>query len=67
MRTTIDIDEKLLKEAWDLVHPRSKRELIEISLHEMVRREKLKRFADRIGKIPLDMTLHGLRRMRRRG
>lgn len=66
MRTTIDIDDKLLKEAWSLVHPKSKRELIETSLQEMVRREHLKRFASRLGKIPM-ITRRELLRMRRHG
>ena len=67
MRTTIDIDEKLLREAWDILHPKSKRELIERSLQELVRQERLKQFAARIGEIPLDMTLRDLKQMRRRG
>jgi Arc/MetJ family transcription regulator len=67
MRTTVDIDDKLLKEAWGILHPKSKRELIERSLEEVIRREKLKRLADRLGKIPFDMTLRDLKRMRRNG
>lgn len=67
MRTTIDIDEGLLKEAWEIVHPKSKRELVERSLRELIREEKLKRFASRLGKIPIDMTLQDLKRMRRGG
>jgi len=67
MRTTVDIDDKLLKEAREILHTKTKRELIERSLAEIVRTEKLRRFADRLGKIPLDMTLRDLKRMRRRG
>jgi len=66
MRTTIDIDGRLLKEAWAIIHPRSKRELIEISLKEVIRRERLKRFAGRLGKIPM-ITKAELIRLRRRG
>ena len=66
MRTTVDIDEKLLKEAWEFLHPKSKRELIEISLREIVRSEKIKRLASRLGRTPM-MTPAEFIRLRRRG
>ncbi len=66
MRTTIDINEKLLKEAWQLVHPKSKRELIDRSLEELVRGEHLKRLASRLGRTPM-ISRAELLRMRRRG
>ena len=66
MRTTVDIDEKLIKRAWEILHPKSKRELIERSLGEVIRREKLRRFVKRLGTIPM-ITVAELRRMRRRG
>ena len=66
MRTTIDIDEKLIKEAWEVVHPASKRDLIEQCLKETVRRARLKRLASRLGKMPM-ITLEEFLRLRRRG
>ena len=66
MRTTVDIDEKLIKRAWEILRPKSKRELIERSLGEVIRREKLRRFVKRLGTIPM-ITVAELRRMRRRG
>ena len=66
MRTTIDIDEKLLKEAWAILHPKSKRELIERSLEEVVRKEKMKRLIGRLGKTPMISAAEFLR-LRRRG
>lgn len=66
MRTTVDIDEKLLKEAWAILRPRSKRELIESSLREVVRREHLKRLVGRFGKTPM-ISRAELLRLRRRG
>lgn len=66
MRTTIDIDNALMKRAWKLVRPKSKRELIERSLQELIRQEHLKRLAGRVGR----MEMIGLReflRIRRRG
>ena len=66
MRTTIDINEKLLKEAWQLVRPKSKRELIDRSLEELVRGEHLKRLVGRLGRTPM-ISRAALLRMRRRG
>ena len=66
MRTTIDIHEGLIKEAWQLVRPKSKRELIERSLHELIRQEHLKRLASRIGNTPM-IRRSELLRMRHRG
>ena len=66
MRTTIDIDDKLLEEARQLVHPKSKRELIEFSLQELVRREHLKRLVGRFGRTPM-ISRAELLRLRRRG
>lgn len=66
MRTTVDINNTLLKQAWQLVHPKSKRELIELSLHELVRRAHLKRLADRVGRTPM-VSRTTLLRMRRCG
>ena len=66
MRTTIDINEKLLKEAWQLVHPKSKRELVDLSLQELVKGERLKRLASRLGRTPM-ISRAELLRMRRRG
>jgi hypothetical protein len=66
MRTTVDINDVLLKEAWQLVKPKSKRELIEHSLEELIRREHLKRLADRLGRTPM-VSRGELLRIRRRG
>jgi len=66
MRTTVDINEKLLKEAWQLVRPKSKRELIDHSLEELVRGERLKRLVSRFGRTPM-ISRAALLRMRRRG
>ena len=66
MRTTIDINEGLLKEAWELVHPKSKRELIDFSLQELVRQAHLRRLAGRLGRTPM-ISRQQLLRLRRRG
>ena len=66
MRTTIDINDELVKEAWRLVHPKSKRELIERSLEELIRHQHLTRLAARIGRTPM-VGRGDFLRMRRRG
>lgn len=66
MRTTIDINDSLMKEAWSMLRPKSKRQLIERSLEELIRREHLKRLAGRLGRTPV-ISRGALLRMRRRG
>lgn len=66
MRTTIDIDEKLLKEAWEILHPKTKRELVESSLRELIRRRHLDRLVGRLGRTPM-ISRGELLRLRRRG
>lgn len=65
MRTTIDIDEKLIKEVMDITHTRTKKEAINISLDEMVRTRRLKELADMVGNYEIDLTLSDLEEMRR--
>lgn len=65
MRTTIDINESLLREAWRMVRPKSKRHLIELSLGELIRREHLKRLASRVGHTPMIRRTELLRQRRR--
>ena len=66
MRTTIDINERLIKEAWEILHPKSKRELIERSLEGVIRQEKLRRLVSRLGCTPMIAPAEFLR-LRRRG
>ena len=65
MRTTIDINDDLLREAQRLTSIRKKKELVEESLKEMIRRERIRRLAARLGRTPLRLTLQSLGRMRR--
>ncbi len=66
MRTTIDIDDKLIKEAWEILRPKSKRELVERSLREIIRREHMKRLISRFGRMSM-ISRAELLRLRRRG
>lgn len=64
MRTTIDINGDLLQEARRLTAIRTKKELVEESLKELIRQERLSRLSRRLGNNPLRLTLKSLERMR---
>ncbi len=66
MRTTVVIDDNLIKEAMRVVKARTKREVIETALREMVRKKNLEAFREEIkqGKYELDLTLEELERRR---
>ena len=64
MKTTIEIDEKLLREAQRSLGTSTIRATVEISLREMVRQKQLQAFADALGTIPLELTSEQLRRQR---
>lgn len=66
MRTTVDIDDKLLKEAKAILHTKTKRELIERSLQEIIRQEHVQRLIGRLGKTPM-ISRREFLRLRRRG
>ncbi len=64
MRTTIDIDEKLLNEAMNVTNASTKRELIRISLQEVIRKAHVERLRKRLGKYTFDLTLDELEQIR---
>ena len=66
MRTTIDISESLMRRAWTLIKPKSKRELIERSLEALINREHLRRLASRVGRTSV-ISRRALLGLRRRG
>ena len=65
MRTTIDIDENLLKKAMELTQVKTKKDVVNISLNEMIRARRLKELADMGGNYEIDLTLSDLEEMRR--
>lgn len=67
MRTTLDIDEKLLHQAWALGHPKTKTELIERSLEAFIRERKIERLLGKLGRFPLALTPKGLAKLRAQG
>ena len=65
MRTTINIDKGLLEEALKLSNIRTKKELINLSLKEFIRRRHLEKLKRRLGKYDLDLNLSSLEEMRK--
>ncbi len=64
MRTTLDIDIKLLEEAMRLTRAKSKKETIDVSLKELIRQRRRERLLSRLGRFKLDLTLKKLERLR---
>ncbi len=65
MRATIDIDDKLLKEAQKLTAAKTKKELIHLSLRELIRRKRLEHLVSLYGTSPINTTLEDLEKARR--
>lgn len=64
MKTTIEIDEKALKEAQRALGTTTIKGTVNASLKEVVRQRQLQALADALGTIELDLTLDQLRRQR---
>lgn len=65
MRTTLDLNEKLLMKAMNIGHARTKTELIHASLEAFIQSKRVERLIARGGRTPLRLTLRHLQRMRR--
>jgi len=65
MRTTVDIDERLIREAMALLSVNTKREAVQHSLEALVRQARRRRLRSKLGNIELDITLEELHEMRR--
>jgi Arc/MetJ family transcription regulator len=64
LRTLVDIDEEVLEEAMRLTEARTKKEVINLSLRELVRRKRLEGLKSKLGKVDLDLDHRKLERMR---
>jgi Arc/MetJ family transcription regulator len=64
MRSTIDIDGDLLEEARELTGAKTKKEVIHISLQELVGKKRREHLAAMFGSFPLDIGPDDLDRMR---
>ena len=64
MRTTVDLDDELVREAMMLLGTRTKRAAIQQSLEELIHQKRRERLRGKLGKLELDLTLNDLARMR---
>jgi Arc/MetJ family transcription regulator len=65
MKTTLEIDEKLVKEAMKATGQETMKDTIEVALKEIVARKKRERLAKLIGTMNLNLTLKDLQRTRK--
>ena len=65
MRTTVELDERLLKEVSSLVSFRTKKELLNLSLAELVKKKRRERLIASLGNRPLKTDLPLLEKTRR--
>ena len=66
MKTTIEIDATLLREAQKALGTTTIRGTVDASLKAIVRQRQLQVLADALGTIPLELTTEQLRRQRRK-
>lgn len=63
-KTTVVIDEKLLKEAIETIGARSKKEAIEAGLRSLVRQQNREKLREELGTFEIDLTLDELEELR---
>ena len=64
MRTTLELDEELLREAMRLLGTKTKRETVRRALEAVVAQRRKERLQAKLGRLDLDLTLADLKRMR---
>lgn len=67
MRMSISLDEKLLEEAKSILGKKTKKEVIEEALQEIVRKKRREEAIEHAGKIKIDIDLKELLRLREKG
>jgi len=67
MRTTVDIDDKLLDDAMGLSSKKTKKDVIEEALRERVKARRRQLFLELAGTGAVDMTVKELQEWRRKG
>lgn len=65
MRATIDIDDELLSEAKKLTSVRTKKELVNMSLRELIRRKKVEHLLSLYGTSPVNLSKEDVERFRK--
>ena len=61
MRTTLDLPEKLLKDAMKATHIQTKTKVIITALEELIRKSKITELKNFKGKVDLDIDLNTIR------
>ncbi len=64
MKTTLVIDDELLREAMEALGAKTKKETIEAGLRELVRKKNLEALSRELGTFHLDLTLEDLEKLR---
>lgn len=64
-RTNVELDERLVKEGMKLFGQKTKKDLVNFALKEIIRREKAKGILSFEGKVKWDGNLRAMRRNRR--
>ena len=64
MRTNIELDEKLVEEAMKLTDSRTKKELVNYALKELVRKKKRKNLLEKEGNVEWSGSLEKMRKSR---
>jgi Arc/MetJ family transcription regulator len=64
MRTTIDINEKLVEKVKNILGVKTKRDAVEYSLEFLIREKQRERLRKKIGKTELNLTLDELEKIR---
>ncbi len=64
MRSTMEIDEKLLAEAMRLTDAKTKKEVVRLSLVNLIRKKRRERLKGKLNKFPLALTQSELKKMR---
>jgi Arc/MetJ family transcription regulator len=64
MKTTIEIDQQLLRQAQKTLGTDTIKGTVEASLRTVIQRSRLQKLADALGTIPLDLTPGQLRSQR---
>ena len=64
VRTTVDLDEELVREVMDLLGVKTKRQAIRRSLEALVQQKKRERLRTKLGNLELDLSLEELEWMR---
>jgi hypothetical protein len=65
MRSTIDIDEKLLQEAQKITGVKTKKELVNLSLGELIKKKRKEHLISLFGSSVLDIGLEDVERLRK--